>query len=142
MDVFINDPTKILADNVVVYEMCDFGTILDQFKLMTSLDWSSLADNVVRQTLVLAIDLPESLDLMTQIEDAGKCATRAANDAAAAAESQAGKISDEAVEQGKDAGKKAADQAEDLEDDTKEATKDAKDEAGNADKKAEAKADK
>lgn len=65
MDVFINDPTKILADNVVVYEMCDFGTILDQFKLMTSLDWSSLADNVVRQTLVLAIDLPESLNLMS-----------------------------------------------------------------------------
>lgn len=124
MDVFINDPTKILADNVVVYEMCDFGTILDQFKLMTSLDWSSLADNVVRQTLVLAIDLPESLNLMTQIEEAGKCATRAANDAAAVATSQAGEISDEAAKQAEDAGKKASDQADELEDDTKEVSKD------------------
>ncbi len=63
MDVFINDPTKILADNVVTYEMCDFGTITAQAKLMSSLDWSSLADNLVRETMVLAIELPETLDL-------------------------------------------------------------------------------
>ena len=63
MDVFINDPTKILADNVVTYEMCDFGTITSQVKLMTSLDWSSLSDNLVRETMVLAIELPETLDL-------------------------------------------------------------------------------
>ena len=140
--MFINDPTKILADNVVVYEMCDFGTILDQFKLMTSLDWSSLADNVVRQTLVLAIDLPESLDLMTQIEDAGKCATRAANEAAAAGEAQAGKISDDAADQAKDAGKKASDQAGELEDDTKEVKEDAEDEADEQADDAEAETDK
>jgi len=28
-DVFLSDPIKILADQVVVYEMCDFGSILD-----------------------------------------------------------------------------------------------------------------
>lgn len=28
-DVFVSDPLKVLADNVVVYEMCEFGNILD-----------------------------------------------------------------------------------------------------------------
>jgi len=28
-DVFVSDPLKILADNVVVYEMCEWGHILD-----------------------------------------------------------------------------------------------------------------
>lgn len=31
-DVFVADPIKILADNVVTYEMCEFGHILDQYK--------------------------------------------------------------------------------------------------------------
>ncbi len=116
--MFINDPTKIMADTVVTYEMCDFGTITDQFKLMTSLDWSSLADNVVRETMVLAIELPETLDLQNQIEEAGKCLQDTANDAAASATAitddtrgQAEKTAQEAIEL-EEAAKKAALEAE------------------------------
>mmetsp|Transcript_11827 Transcript_11827/g.15024 ORF Transcript_11827/g.15024 Transcript_11827/m.15024 type:complete len:228 (+) Transcript_11827:18-701(+) len=81
-DVFVSDPLKILADNVVVYEMCEFGFILDQYKQMLSLDWASLSDNLVRQTMVLAIDMPESFALMDQVYESGKCAARKAEKAA------------------------------------------------------------
>ena len=63
-DVFVSDPLKVLADNVVVYEMCEFGNILDQFKQMASLDYASLSDNVVREFMVLAVEMPETFELM------------------------------------------------------------------------------
>ena len=44
--------------------MCEFGHILDQWKQMLSLDWASLSDNFVRQTVVLAVEMPESFELM------------------------------------------------------------------------------
>ena len=137
LDVFLNDPVKILADNVVTYEMCDFGTIIDQIKLMASLDWSSLADNVVRETMVLAIDLPESLDLMDQIEEAGKCANRVATGALDTAQGQAGAITDDALSQAE----KTAAEAIALEEAAKKAAEEAEKKAKEAEDKAKKAAD-
>lgn len=63
-DVFVSSPLKVLADQVVLYEMCEFGHILDQFKAMTGLDYSALSDNIVREAMVLSIEMPEAFDLM------------------------------------------------------------------------------
>jgi len=43
--------------------------------MMSSLDWASLADNLVRESAVLLIEAPESFDLMNQIYEAGNCLT-------------------------------------------------------------------
>jgi len=63
-DVFVTDPLKVLIDNVVIYEMCEFGHILDQFKQMASLDWASLSDNIVREALVFSVEMPETFEVM------------------------------------------------------------------------------
>jgi hypothetical protein len=110
LDVFLNDPVKILADNVVTYEMCDFGTIIDQIKLMASLDWSSLADNVVRETMVLAIDLPEALTEIDTIVEAGKCLETVAVDTVDSAADEAARQADEAKRAEEEAKQKAADE--------------------------------
>ena len=48
---------------------------------MSSLDYASLSDNVVREFMVLAIEMPETFELMDQITAAGECAARAAKKA-------------------------------------------------------------
>ena len=114
-DVFVADPIKILADNVVTYEMCEFGHILDQYKQMLSLDWASLSDNVVRQGVTLAVEMPESFALMDQIYEAGKCAANAAEKAANAAVEEAtdveGKINEKLEDVQKDIEKEAEEKA-------------------------------
>ena len=81
-DVFVSDPLKILADNVVLYEMCEFGNILDQYKQMASLDYASLSDNVIRQGMVLFVDMPDIFSEMDSVIEAGKCATKVVADTA------------------------------------------------------------
>ena len=93
---------KILADNVVVYEMCEFGTILDQFKLMASLDYASLADNVTRMVSTLAITMPETFDMMDQVYAAGECAFTVAKDQAAQVQQQVENVDDQWEEFGTD----------------------------------------
>ena len=59
-DVLVLDPTHILADFAVNYEMCEVGLILDQFKSMASLDYASIGDNMTRYLGVLMIESPEA----------------------------------------------------------------------------------
>ena len=43
---------------------------------MASLDYASLSDNIVRQVMVLAVDMPEVFSEMDSVIEAGKCATK------------------------------------------------------------------
>lgn len=79
-DVFVSGPIKAMADNVVVYEMCELNNIMDQAKLMSSLDWASISDNLVRESMVLIVESPNSFELMGQIMDTAKCAAKVAED--------------------------------------------------------------
>lgn len=47
-DVLFIDPTHILADFTVNWEMCEFDGIIEQGKLMAGLDYASIADNLSR----------------------------------------------------------------------------------------------
>ena len=49
---------------------------------MSSLDYASLSDNLVRQAMVLAVDMPEIFSEMDSVIEAGKCATKVVKDAA------------------------------------------------------------
>ena len=49
---------------------------------MSSLDYASLSDNLVRQAMVLAVDMPEIFSEMDSVIEAGKCATKVVTDAA------------------------------------------------------------
>ena len=78
---------------------------------MLSLDWASLADNAVRQTVTAFTTMPESFALMDQIYAAGECAAKAAEKAADAAVEEATnveKILDDKKEELEEAAKKEA----------------------------------
>ena len=78
MDVLLLDPTHILTDLVVNYEMCEVGMIVDQFKGMASLDWAAVADNMSREALVLFMEMPDATDQMAKLADAAECTAAAA----------------------------------------------------------------
>lgn len=73
-DVAVIDPTKILADFAVNYEMCEIGSILDQVKNMASLDWAAIGDNLTRELLVLAVETPEYAAEVKKMTAAATCA--------------------------------------------------------------------
>jgi hypothetical protein len=73
-DVLFIDPTHVLADFTVNWEMCEFDGIIEQFKLIAGLDYASIADNLSRQALVIAMEMPDGLDRIREFADAAKCA--------------------------------------------------------------------
>ena len=77
MDVLLLDPTHILTDLVVNYEMCEVGMIVDQFKGMASLDWAAVADNMSREALVLFMEMPGATEQMAKLADAAECTAKA-----------------------------------------------------------------
>ena len=81
-DVLISNPTLIMSDSFVTYEMCDTSSIIDQAKNMASLDYASMADNFVREGLVVFLDSPEVREQMAAVREAGTCLSVVAKDAA------------------------------------------------------------
>lgn len=73
-DVLVIDPTHILADIAVNYEMCEIGGILDQAKAMASLDWASIGDNLTRELMVIMVDSPEAREEVAKMKEAAECA--------------------------------------------------------------------
>jgi hypothetical protein len=73
VDVLAIDPLHIVGDFTVEWEMCEWAAIFNQFKSMAGLDWSSLADNLSREVLVLVFDAPEKFGEMSKIYDAATC---------------------------------------------------------------------
>ena len=60
--------------------MCDGAAILGQFKNMAGADYASIADNVTREILVMAIESPEDRKTIKDIYAAGKCAKEVADE--------------------------------------------------------------
>lgn len=83
-DVLVIDPTHIMSDIVVNYEMCEVALILDQFKSMASLDWASVGDNLTRELMVIAVENPKAREEMKKVKDGAQCAQKVAEDYQAA----------------------------------------------------------
>ena len=73
-DVLVLDPTHIIADFAVNYEMCEVGLILDQFKSMASLDYAAIGDNTTRYLGVLMVESPAARKEMMKVREAAVCA--------------------------------------------------------------------
>ena len=84
-DVLVLDPTHIVADFAVNYEMCEIGLILDQFKSMAGLDYAAIGDNTTRYLGVLMIESPEARKEIMKLQKASVCAKKVADDYKAAA---------------------------------------------------------
>lgn len=54
--------------SLVPCRQCEFDSYIDQFKMMASLDWSSFANHLTREALVLALDLSPMLDKLNEIK--------------------------------------------------------------------------
>jgi hypothetical protein len=57
--------------------MCEAQRYIDQAKNMASLDYSSISDNLSREILVAAIEMPEAGDQINKVFEGAKCATKA-----------------------------------------------------------------
>ena len=53
--------------------MCKCSNIVDQFKGMASLDYASMSNTLTREILVIALEGPETMRLVKDIVEAGKC---------------------------------------------------------------------
>jgi len=49
------------------FRQCDFASYIDQFKFVASLDYASMANNFVREGLVLGLDLKPVMDSINEI---------------------------------------------------------------------------
>jgi len=58
------EPTHIIGDFTVNYEMCEVGKIIDQAKAMAGLDYAALADTLTREALVTIVEMPGAFDLI------------------------------------------------------------------------------
>ena len=79
-DVLVLDPTHIIADFTVNYEMCELGLILDQLGGMASLDYAAIGDNLTRYLGVLLLESPEAREEMMKVRSAAVCAKSVADD--------------------------------------------------------------
>jgi len=79
-DVLLMDTSRIFMDSTVTWEMCDGAAILGQFKNMAGADYASIADNLTREILVIALESPEDRKTIQEIYAAGKCAKEVADD--------------------------------------------------------------
>lgn len=73
-DVLFIDPTHLVADAAVNYEMCEVGLILEQAKAMASLDYAAIGDNLTRELLVIMVDSPKAREEISKMKDAAVCA--------------------------------------------------------------------
>jgi len=71
-------------DSTVEWEMCELNSVMNQFKSMAGLDYSSMADNLTREVMVIAMDSPEARKQIKDLKDAAACAATATEDLAAA----------------------------------------------------------
>lgn len=84
-DVLVLDPTHLVADFAVNYEMCEIGLILDQVKAMASMDYAAIGDNLTRELLVIMVDSPKARQEIMKLKDAAVCAQGVAQEYAEAA---------------------------------------------------------
>ena len=54
--------------------MCEIPLYIDQFKNMASLDYAEISNNLSREILVIAIEMPEARGAIRSIKDAAFCA--------------------------------------------------------------------
>ena len=80
-DVLFIDPTTIMADFAVNFEMCEFKTIIQQTKDMASLDYAAVADNATRELGVLITESPELAKIIKDVRGAADCLAEVAEDA-------------------------------------------------------------
>ena len=92
-DVLVIDPTHIISDVAVSFEMCEMRKIVTNFKNMAGMDYAAVVDTLTRQILVIAIDSPDARREIMKMKDAGECV------AAAKAEYDAEVAEDEAKKQ-------------------------------------------
>ena len=64
--------------------MCEFNSVMNQFKGMAGLDYSSMADNLTREAMVIFMDSPEARKQIKELKAAAACAAAATEDLAAA----------------------------------------------------------
>ena len=79
-DVLFIDPTHILTDIVVNYEMCEVGSIINQFKGMASMDFAAVGDNLTRELMVIMVESPEARGQIAEIKNAAECVKNVADD--------------------------------------------------------------
>ena len=72
-DLLVTDPSLILSNTVVAYEMCELDTILEQSKQMAGADWSAVASNASRQLGVIAWESPSARKEIQKMKKAGDC---------------------------------------------------------------------
>ena len=80
-DVLFIDPTTIMADFAVNFEMCEFKRIIEQTKDMASLDYAAVADNATRELGVLITESPELAKIIKDVRGAADCLAEVAEDA-------------------------------------------------------------
>ena len=80
-DAYISGPTLVFADMTVNFEMCEYNKIIDQVKNMAGLDYASIADNAVREMMVLITESPEAMRMIKDLKAAGECAMQVAVEA-------------------------------------------------------------
>lgn len=70
-DALLMDPSHIVMDLTVEWEMCNCAGILGQFKNMAGGDYASIADNLTRELLVIFMESPEDRKTIQDIMAAG-----------------------------------------------------------------------
>ena len=79
-DAYVAGPITVFADTTVNFEMCEYNKIIDQVKNMAGLDYASMADNLVREALVLITESPEAMAQINSLKAAGECAIKVAKE--------------------------------------------------------------
>ena len=70
------DPTKLFADLMVNFEMCEAGKIITMFKNNASLDYASIVDSTTRALLVIMVDSSEAREEIMKLRAAAECAQK------------------------------------------------------------------
>lgn len=102
-DILITDPTLIVSNTVVSYEMCEIDSLLEQIKGMAGADWSAVADNATRELLVIGTESPEARKEMKKLRNAATCAQGVAADYSEESSKKEDKEGDEEWEEWDDA---------------------------------------
>jgi len=79
-DTLILDPSHILADLTVEYEMCEVASIFAQYKGMIGGDYAAVSDNLSREILVIAVESPEARKTIQDVYASSKCIADAAKE--------------------------------------------------------------
>lgn len=79
-DIMVIDPMHIFGDTTVAYEMCEFGSIINNIKNMAGLDYAAVVDTMTRQLLVIFLESPEAREEIGKMKDAAECAVKVKED--------------------------------------------------------------